>query len=78
MLVQPDLPDLDDVMDEILDRQPESMPVPTLTRVAAVLRLMGDPQESFHVIHVAGTNGKTSTARLVESLLRGAGVRTGL
>ena len=65
-------------MDEILDRQPESMPVPTLTRVAAVLRLMGDPQESFHVIHVAGTNGKTSTARLVESLLRGAGVRTGL
>ena len=78
VLVQPDLPDLDDVLDEILDRQPESMPVPTLTRVAAVLRLMGDPQESFHVIHVAGTNGKTSTARLVESLLRGAGVRTGL
>ncbi len=78
MLVQPELPDLDDVLDEILDRQPETMPVPTLSRVADVLRLMGDPQESFHVIHVAGTNGKTSTARLIDGLLRGAGVRTGL
>lgn len=38
---------------------------------------MGNPQESFRVIHITGTNGKTSTARMVEALLRERGLRTG-
>ena len=41
-------------------------------------RPVGDPQFSAPVIHLAGTNGKTSTARMVEALLRAAGLRTGL
>ena len=39
---------------------------------------MGDPQLTFPVIQVAGTNGKSSTARMIESLLRSFGLRTGL
>ena len=44
----------------------------------AVTHLMGDPQLTFPVIQVAGTNGKSSTARMIESLLRSFGLRTGL
>ena len=44
----------------------------------AVSHLMGDPQLTFPVIQVAGTNGKSSTARMIESLLRSFGLRTGL
>jgi dihydrofolate synthase/folylpolyglutamate synthase len=40
--------------------------------------LLGEPQRTYQVIHVAGTNGKTSTARLAESLVRAHGLRTGL
>ena len=40
--------------------------------------MLGDPQRSYPVIHVTGTNGKTSTARMIESLLRARGLRTGL
>jgi dihydrofolate synthase/folylpolyglutamate synthase len=43
-----------------------------------VTGLLGDPQRSYPVIHVTGTNGKSSTARLIESLLRSFGLRTGL
>jgi dihydrofolate synthase/folylpolyglutamate synthase len=42
------------------------------------MELLGDPQRSYPVIHVAGTNGKTSTARMIESLLGAMGLRTGL
>ena len=77
MLEQAELPELDDILDELLDRQPETDPVPTLDRVAAVLELMGDPQRTMQVVHVAGTNGKTSTSRMVDQLLTAAGIRTG-
>ena len=77
MLEQAELPELDDILDELLDRQPETDPVPTLDRVAAVLELMGDPQRAMQVVHVAGTNGKTSTSRMVDQLLTTAGIRTG-
>ena len=40
--------------------------------------LLGDPQRAYPVIHVTGTNGKTSTARMIETLLRARGLRTGL
>mgnify|MGYP003382276011 FL=1 len=62
---------------EILSRAPEHDIVPTLDRVAAVLDMLGRPQESFRVVHVTGTNGKTSTTRLIEGLLREHGLRTG-
>ena len=44
----------------------------------ALATLLGDPQRAFPVIHITGTNGKTSTARMIETLLRARGLRTGL
>lgn len=38
---------------------------------------MGDPQRAYPVLHVAGTNGKTSTVRMIDALLTAAGLRTG-
>jgi len=63
---------------EILTRRPEHAIEPTLDRIADLMSLLGDPQRSYPVIHVTGTNGKTSTARMIESLLRARGLRTGL
>jgi dihydrofolate synthase / folylpolyglutamate synthase len=62
---------------EILGRAPEHDLVPSLDRIAAVTGLLGDPQRSFGVVHLTGTNGKTSTTRMVERLLREHGLRTG-
>ncbi|HRC65637.1 MAG TPA: Mur ligase family protein, partial [Dermatophilaceae bacterium] len=62
---------------EIMGRAPEHDLVPTLDRVAAVMELLGDPQRSFRVIHLTGTNGKTSTTRMIEALCREHGLRTG-
>ncbi|WP_214320769.1 bifunctional folylpolyglutamate synthase/dihydrofolate synthase [Nonomuraea sediminis] len=50
---------------------------PTLDRIAALMDLLGSPQRSYPVVHIAGTNGKTSTARLVEALLRERNLRVG-
>jgi dihydrofolate synthase/folylpolyglutamate synthase len=49
-----------------------------LARVRHLLALLGAPQQSFQVVHIAGTKGKGSTAAMVESVLRAAGYRTGL
>jgi dihydrofolate synthase/folylpolyglutamate synthase len=68
---------LREVYTEILDRAPEHDLVPSLDRIAAVCELMGDPQKTFRVVHLTGTNGKTSTTRMVERLLREHGLRTG-
>jgi len=62
---------------EILARAPEHDLVPSLERIAAVAGLLGDPQRSFAVVHLSGTNGKSSTTRMVERLLREHGLRTG-
>ena len=59
-------------------RWPESKLEPSLDRVRGVTELLGDPQRAVPVIHLAGTNGKTSTARMIESVLRSFGLRTGL
>jgi dihydrofolate synthase/folylpolyglutamate synthase len=69
--------DLRRVYREILGRAPEHDLVPSLARIAAVTELMGDPQRSFGVVHLSGTNGKSSTTRMVERLLREHGLRTG-
>jgi dihydrofolate synthase / folylpolyglutamate synthase len=63
---------------EILARRPEHAIVPSLERIAALATLLGDPQRACPVIHLTGTNGKTSTARMTETLLRARGLRTGL
>ena len=64
--------------EELDSRWPENLIEPSLARMNAVSHLLGDPQLTFPVIQVAGTNGKSSTARMIESLLRSFGLRTGL
>lgn len=51
---------------------------PGLERVRQLLALLGDPQDTLRFVHVAGTNGKGSTAAMLASILRAAGYRTGL
>jgi dihydrofolate synthase / folylpolyglutamate synthase len=69
---------LRDIEREIFARRPEHDIKPTLDRISELATLLGDPQRACPVIHVAGTNGKTSTARMIETLLRARGLRTGL
>lgn len=71
-------PELRRIERELYARRPEHAIVPTLDRIAALATLLGDPQRACPVIHVTGTNGKTSTARMIETLLRARGLRTGL
>jgi dihydrofolate synthase/folylpolyglutamate synthase len=61
----------------ILARAPEHDLQPSLDRIAAVMELLGDPQRTYPVIHLTGTNGKTSTTRIIESLLLEMGLKTG-
>lgn len=58
-------------------RWPEHEIDPTLDRMRAVMDVLGHPERAAPVIHLTGTNGKTTTARMVESLLRTLGLRTG-
>ena len=62
---------------EIGARRAEHQISPTLDRIAALVNLLGDPQRTFPIVHVTGTNGKTSTTRMTETLLRERGLRTG-
>ena len=61
----------------LLARWPENRLEPSLTRITALMDLLGSPQRAYPVVHVAGTNGKTTTARMVDELLRGFGLRVG-
>lgn len=70
--------DADRVFEELLARVGESAPQPRLEPTRRVTELLGDPQRSYPIIHVTGTNGKTSTSRIAESILRAYGLRTGL
>ncbi len=69
---------LREVEREIIARRPEHAIEPSLDRIRALVSLLGDPQRAYPVIHLTGTNGKTSTARMTETLLRARGLRTGL
>jgi folylpolyglutamate synthase/dihydrofolate synthase len=62
----------------IISRRPEHSIDPTLDRISALVDMLGDPHRAYPVIHLTGTNGKTSTARMTERLLRARGLRTGL
>lgn len=66
------------VYEELLTRVGEANPRPRIEPVRRLAELAGSPQLSYPVIQVAGTNGKTSTSRAIESLLRAHGLRTGL
>jgi len=59
------------------ERWPESDIEPSLGRIRALTDLLGDPQRAYPVIHITGTNGKTSSARMVDALLRSTGLRVG-
>ncbi|MDR0346241.1 MAG: bifunctional folylpolyglutamate synthase/dihydrofolate synthase [Nocardiopsaceae bacterium] len=77
----PDLPlaeRLREAERDIFSRRPEHKIEPTLDRIADLAGLLGQPQRAYPVVHVTGTNGKTSTARMTEALLRARGLRTGL
>jgi dihydrofolate synthase/folylpolyglutamate synthase len=67
-----------DVMAALASRWPENKINPSLDRIKLLLDYLGNPQEGLKVIHIAGTNGKTSTSRMVERLLRSLDLRTGL
>lgn len=62
---------------ELLARTPEDRMQPRLAPVQRACELLGDPQRAYPVIHLTGTNGKTSTARMIERLLREHNLRTG-
>ncbi len=74
----PPLSSYQEVERALLGRWPETRLDPTRERIAAVCDLLGQPQQSFPSVHLTGTNGKTSTARMIETLLRSLGLRTGL
>ncbi|MEY4310622.1 MAG: hypothetical protein RLZ71_548, partial [Actinomycetota bacterium] len=61
----------------LLTRIPENKLRPRLEPTRRAVELIGDPQKSYRVIHITGTNGKTSTTRFVERILREMGLRTG-
>lgn len=66
-----------DVERALLARWPENRLDPTLDRIRTVCHLLGDPQAAYPVVHLTGTNGKTSTSRMIDDLLRARGLRTG-
>ena len=51
--------------------------VPDLTRITELTGLLGDPQHAYRSVHITGTNGKGSIARITSALLEGLGVHTG-
>ena len=65
-------------VEHLLDqRWPETKIEPSLTRISALMDLVGSPQRGYPSIHIAGTNGKTSVARMVDALLTALSRRTG-
>ena len=65
------------VLEELMKRVPENKIRPRLEPTKRAVQLLGDPQRSYRVIHITGTNGKTSTTRFIERILREHGLRTG-
>ena len=68
---------IDAIEQALLARWPETRIEPTLDRIAALVDLLGSPQLTYPTIHVGGTNGKTTTSRMIDSLLFEMGLRTG-
>jgi dihydrofolate synthase/folylpolyglutamate synthase len=68
----------EDALAELNARQPEHQPEPGLERIRALATMLDDPQLTYPTIHVTGTNGKTTTSRLISALSCGHGLTTGL
>ncbi|WP_029153588.1 bifunctional folylpolyglutamate synthase/dihydrofolate synthase [Microbacterium gubbeenense] len=73
-----DIARADAVYEKLIARAGEAWVEPRLERTARILDYLDNPQRTYRVVHVTGTNGKTSTARIIESLIRAHGLRTGL
>ncbi|MFD5032031.1 bifunctional folylpolyglutamate synthase/dihydrofolate synthase [Streptomyces sp. NPDC058220] len=65
------------VEQELAGRWGETKLDPSLARIEALMDVLGDPQRAYPSIHITGTNGKTSTARMIEALLGAFELRTG-
>ena len=68
---------IDAIEQALLARWPETRIEPTLDRIAALVDMLGSPQLTYPTIHIGGTNGKTTTSRMIDSLLFEMGLRTG-
>jgi dihydrofolate synthase/folylpolyglutamate synthase len=71
------LDDLRQVESELNTRWPETKIEPTLARIRLLVDLLGDPHKAYPILHVAGTNGKTSVTRMIDALLTRIGLRVG-
>ncbi|MCL2653457.1 MAG: Mur ligase family protein, partial [Propionibacteriaceae bacterium] len=67
----------EEIVDLLEARWPENRVGPSLDRIAAIMDLLGNPQRAQPVVQITGTNGKGSTAIIIDALLRAAGLRTG-
>ena len=78
MIISPeDQERIDAIEQALLARWPEIRIAPTTQRIAALVDILGSPQLTYPTIHVGGTNGKTTTTRMIDSLLFAHGLRTG-
>jgi dihydrofolate synthase/folylpolyglutamate synthase len=68
---------IDAIENALLARWPENRIAPTLERISALVDMLGSPQLTYPTIHIGGTNGKTTTSRMVDALLFEMGLRTG-
>ncbi|WP_186459596.1 bifunctional tetrahydrofolate synthase/dihydrofolate synthase [Saccharopolyspora dendranthemae] len=62
---------------ELNERWPETKIEPSLDRIRALTDLLAEPQSNYPVVQIAGTNGKSSTTRIIDALLTGLELRTG-
>lgn len=69
--------ELDRVYAQLLSRAPENKMEPRMAPMFRAMEILGEPNKACPVIHITGTNGKTSTARMIESLLMAHDLRTG-
>ncbi len=78
MNISPDERERVDAIEQaLLARWPETRITPSLERIGALVDILGSPQLVYPTIHVGGTNGKTTTSRMIDSLLFSTGMRTG-
>lgn len=68
---------VESVYAELLGRAPENKMEPRLAPLFRAMEVLGEPNKAFPIIHITGTNGKTSTARMIEAGLRAHGLSTG-
>ena len=66
-----------EVEQRMLSRMPENKMRQRIEPTRRAVELLGDPQFAYRVVHITGTNGKTSTTRFIERILREHGLRTG-